>query len=539
MKKHGTIKTKGRGTSKRSMTLFAFLAVVLLLSGCEVFEEIDDEIKKPPGNPSDQFPAIQLPDGYQIEKVADKLTYPTSVTWDDEGRMYVAEAGGAFLDEPAPARILRMETNGEMTVIVADLEARGIYPSISGMVWHEGAIYFTHRANDLTGAVSRMTPDGGSITELFRGFIDSQTDHQLNGIRVGPDGRMYFASGIGGNSAVMGQDMTPFVVKNPETAQATSAKDIVLTGRNFKIPNYLTMDVFGDTVLTGAFVPFGTPTHPGQVIEGREKPGGAIMVFDPADPEGTLEMYAWGMRNVIGFAWNKQGEMFATQNGYDVAAGGRPIKDLYDPTYRVRQGAWYGVPDFSAALEPVTDPKFQPPGELLPPVFIDGVKQEKRLGFVIDHEASGLTPPDKSLIAGLHPVNSSPSKPDVAPDSWGDMAGRLFVPEWGDMAWFTNPLRDHPVGNRIVSINPTTGAVEPFIHNAQPGPASEQGALGLGLERPYDVKFGPDDAMYIVDYGQHLIVLRHIEHGHFPFEWPERTGAIWKVTKTSLEASTK
>ncbi len=90
------------------------------------------------------------------------------------------------------------------------------------------------------------------------------------------------------------------------------------------------------------------------------------MVFDPADPEGTLEMYAWGFRNVIGMAWNKQGEMFATQNGYDVAAG-RPIKDEYDPTYRVRQGAWYGVPDFTAALEPVTDPKFQPPGELLAP----------------------------------------------------------------------------------------------------------------------------------------------------------------------------
>ncbi len=87
--------------------------------------------------------------------------------------------------------------------------------------------------------------------------------------------------------------MAPFVVKNPNTAQATSAKDIVLTGRNFKIPNFLTMDVFGDTVLTGAFVPFGTTTHPGQVIEGRKKPGGAIMVFDPADPEGTLEMYAW------------------------------------------------------------------------------------------------------------------------------------------------------------------------------------------------------------------------------------------------------
>lgn len=40
-----------------------------------------------------QFPIIQLPPGYRIEKVTQELTYPTSIAWDDQGRMYVAEAG--------------------------------------------------------------------------------------------------------------------------------------------------------------------------------------------------------------------------------------------------------------------------------------------------------------------------------------------------------------------------------------------------------------------------------------------------------------
>lgn len=475
---------------------------------------------------SPAFPVIQLPSGYQIEKVVGNLTYPTSVTWDDQGRMYVAEAGGAFFDEAPPARILRIE-NGKATE-VANLDQKGITASVAGLTWHKGAFYFTHRADDFTGAVSRMTPDG-NVTELFRGFVDSQTDHQLNDIRVGPDGRIYFASGLGGNSAVMGQDMTPFVLKNP-TAQATPAKDIVLTGRNFLVANYTTKDIYGDTVLMGAFVPFGTETHPGQVIKGRKKPGGAIMSFDPANPEGTLKMYAWGFRNVIGMAWNKQGEMFATQNGYDVTPA-RPIADEYDPTYRVREDAWYGAPDFSAALEPLTDPKYQPPGSILAPIYVNGVRQENKLGFVIDHEASGLTPPDKSLIAGLHPINSSPSKPDVAPDSWGDMAGHLIVPEWGDLAWFTNATREHPAGSRIVGINPSTNKVEPFIYNAMPGPASAQEATGKGIERPFDVKFGPDGAMYIVDYGRALIVLQQIAQGNLPYEWPTNSGAIWKVTK--------
>lgn len=187
--------------------------------------------------------------------------------------------------------------------------------------------------------------------------------------------------------------------------------------------------------------------------------------------------------------------------------------------------------DFSAALEPVTDPKFHAPSQLMYPVYVNGELQEKKLEFLIDHKASGLTPPDKSLVLGLHPLNSSPSKPDIAPDSWGGMAGSLFVPEWGDLAWRNNPFRDKPVGSRIVYINPSDGKVMPFIQNAKPGPASAQGAPGMGIERPFDVKFGSDGAMYIVDFGQNAINQDHIAHGHLPYEWPEHTGAIWKVTK--------
>jgi hypothetical protein len=53
-----------------------------------------------------EFPMIQLPEGYRIEKFAEGLTYPTSITWDDQGTMYVAairlgfqESGGACLEQ--------------------------------------------------------------------------------------------------------------------------------------------------------------------------------------------------------------------------------------------------------------------------------------------------------------------------------------------------------------------------------------------------------------------------------------------------------
>ncbi len=188
----------------------------------------------------------------------------------------------------------------------------------------------------------------------------------------------------------MGQDMTPFILKSPMT-HTTSAKDIVLTGRNFQTPDFRTKQA-GDMVMTGAFVPFGTETRPGQVIKGTNKAGGAILVFDPTNAEATLKSYAWGFRNVIGFAWNKRGEMYATQNGYDVVAS-RPVNDQYDPTYRVRKDAWYGWPDFSAALEPVTNAKFKAPGEIMAPVYINGEKQEKSWVSSLTTKPVGLLPP--------------------------------------------------------------------------------------------------------------------------------------------------
>ncbi len=478
---------------------------------------------------------VQVPDGYQIEKVVDGLTYATAVTWDDEGQMYVAEAGGAFLDLEAPARILRVDTDTGETEEVVNLNDAGLASSVPGLFWHDGAFYVTHRdADDRTGAVSRVTPDG-EVTSIFSGIVDSQAEHQVNDVRMGPDGRMYVASGPAGNAAVVGLDLVPFLMQSPDL-HTTPCEDIVLTGRNYMTPDFRTDDP-SDLVPTGAYVPFGTETMPGQTIEGTTKCGGAILVFDPEsdNPEETLEVYAWGFRNVIGLTWDDDGTMYAGVNGYDIR-GSRPVRDELDATYRIEEGAWYGWPDFSAGLQPLTDPKFDVPDSLQPPSVIEGQPQPKdQIGFVIDHEASGLEPPDESLIAGRHDWNSSPSMLDVAPESWEQFAGQLFVAEWGDLAPPTNPLRDKPTGYQVVRVDPESGKVEPFVRNAKPGPASEQMAMGMGLERPFDVKFGPDGAMYIVDYG--VARINPASEGT-PYEFPPETGAIWKVTQTDAGAAT-
>jgi glucose/arabinose dehydrogenase len=224
--------------------------------------------------------------------------------------------------------------------------------------------------------------------------------------------------------------------------------------------------------------------------------------------------------------------MYAAENGYDVR-GSRPFNDNVDVTYRVRENTWYGWPDFSRAFDPATDPKFDVPDALQPNKFRNNQPLPKnQLHFLIDHAASGLRAPDKSLIAGLHEINSSPSLLDVVPASFGGgFAGQLVVAEWGDLAPATTPLRNGPTGSRIVLVNPATRQVEPFVFNARPGPASAQGALGMGIERPFDVKFGPDGAMYIVDFGVARVNPADAGPGDDPYEFPPRTGVIWKVTR--------
>ncbi len=310
--------------------------------------------------------------------------------------------------------------------------------------------------------------------------------------------------------------------------------DVTLVGTNFEAQNVASGNL-AERVSTGAFLPFGTPSEQGQVIEGDVKCSGSVL---RCNPDGSdLELVAWGLRNPYGKAFHPDGRLFVTEHDID-ERGHRYIVGDHEDFYEIREGAWYGWPDFSAALEPLTDPKFDVPDSLQAPVYVGDELQEKELGFVIDHEASGLEPPDPSLVLGLHEYQSSPTKLDVAPDSWGELAGQVFVAEWGDLAPETNPFQDERPGYRVVRIDPATGQVEPFVFNAQPGPASEQEALGAGIERPFDVKFGPDGAMYVVDYGVARVNQARTAEGQVPYEFPPETGAIWRITPPDGAATT-
>lgn len=114
-------------------------------------------------------------------------------------------------------------------------------------------------------------------------------------------------------------------------------------------------------------------------------------------------------------------------------------------------------------------------------IYIAGEFVGKDLGFVIDHEASGLTPPDPSVVLGRNEFNSSQSMLDAAPVSWGPWANQVFIAEWGDLAPPTNPLRGGaPAGFQVVRVDPASGELSPFATKINDRPASYLGMPGRG-----------------------------------------------------------
>ncbi|HEX2973818.1 MAG TPA: hypothetical protein VHP11_15910, partial [Tepidisphaeraceae bacterium] len=75
---------------------------------------------------------------------------------------------------------------------------------------------------------------------------------------------------------------------------------------------------------------------------------------------------------------------------------------------------------------------------------------------------------------------------------------------WGDQAPYdTGGMKlVGPMGYKVVQVNVDGKEVKDFIRNTQAGPASKYDLGGRALERPVDVKFGPDGALYILDFGR-------------------------------------
>jgi hypothetical protein len=250
--------------------------------------------------------------------------------------------------------------------------------------------------------------------------------------------------------------------------------DITLTGRNYE-----SQDVTGSlrgTVRTGAFVPFGTETTAGQVIEGRVKCTGGVLRCHPDGSE--LELVAWGFRCPFGLHHHPDGRLFATDHGID-ERGTRFVVGDPDDFYEIVDGAWYGWPDYADGKR-LDDPSWGDGGRDREPVIA---------------EPPGTPPAPYATFAPHAAANGF----DFSPGGDFGFTGDAFVACFGDAAPITT-RRITPAGFKVMRIDMASRRVVDFAVNRIAGGASV--LPHNGFERPVDCRFGPDGHLYVVDWGE-------------------------------------
>lgn len=482
-----------------------------------------------PAVPPAEASAARVPPGYRVEVVVRDLVYPSSIEFDDRGNMYVAEAGFTYGDPVAPPRILRITPAGEMATVA---EANtGLMGPITDIMWHQGRLYVSH-----FNKISMLGADG-ALRDLVTD-LPASTGHFSSQMSVGPDGRIYFGVGAFTNSGVVGLDQAwPFLgLALWPNMSDVPARDIRLRGETFLTPHpnnvlarqgrltslwsnvrYVMASLFNRDreksmlARTGAFQPFGVSGN--RVIRGQVKANTTILRMN-ADGSG-LEVYAWGLRNPFGVRWGPDGRLYASDNGYD-ERGSRPIANAQDNIWVVREGAWYGWPDYSSGI-PVTDPQF------------NSTRGPEPEFLLAEHP-----PVEKPLFT--RPKHAGVTKFDFSRSPRFGFQGQMFLGEFGAGIPITGTEKV-PSGHQVVRIDPATGEMEWFF-TAQPsalGPKGMEYVVTPAPKHPVDVQFSPDgNAMYIADIG--ALTVHLAGPGPFPRPFPG-TGVIWRVTRDGVPAS--
>ncbi|MEU6405219.1 hypothetical protein [Streptomyces sp. NPDC046985] len=391
--------------------------------------------------------------------VADGLDFPTSLAFDDDG-LYVAEAGLPFGGADPRGRIWRMSTDGAGRRLVAD----DLAGPVTGLLWHQGFLYASEGG---AGRITRIGPDGRRAVVVDG--LPGPGNYHVDMAVAGPDGKLYFAQGAMSNLGVIGLDSYElgWLGRLPHRYDLPGL-DVELTGVNVTTRDPLSSSPDARAV-TGAFAPFGAATRAGQRIRAELPCTAAVMRCDLDG--GGLELVAWGMRNAFGLGFLPDGRLIAVDQGAD-DRGSRPVGNAPDLLFEVREGAWYGWPDFIGGV-PVTDPAFKP--ERGPqPTFL-----------LANHDE--LPPPERSVLD--FEAHVAATKFAVAP-AGSPLAGQMVVTLFGDEAPMTLPPGGPCLGRCLLRVDPAD-----WTTHVLPGEPP--------LHRPIDVGFAPGDpALYVLDFGE-------------------------------------
>jgi hypothetical protein len=541
-----------------------------------------EEVFYNPGNGED----IIVPNGYKVEVFVKNLNMPTDIAF-AHGKAYVLESGtglpgrcndnslavfgGKFAaTNPFTPDLLIFNLKGQLLAgpIGKPTPGGGGFqpdgPAIGLAFQHNfqgGTLFATDSNQGVRGApgtgnnTSRIVtvhPGTGNVTPFITGLPTG--DHPTEQIIV-KDGWIYWSQGSATNSGVTGLDNGA-----GGNQHEIACEQITLSQNTFN----------SGSANTSGYSNFGV-TRPGAVVPAFENATqrgmctGAILRarVNSNHPEKTIEPFSWGYRNPFGirFAPNDhalKGGLFVTENGED-ERGARPVNNAPDRLQLAQQKPdgrpdYHGWPDrfgFLASTQALFNP-------------IGGPADDNAAAVVGKPVLPVLAFPPQAPVAPLAilPANVAAVGHDFAPNSFVTgivRKGASLVSREGDFGF--SPENGTPgEGHDVMLVNfskqgqPLTLELTRFAFNCPeadqvqvPGMApiclsnGDQAFVGelRGINRPVTARFGPDGALYLVDYGAVRDFGRADPDAMFknPADAPlvviPGTGVVWKISRTN------
>ena len=391
-----------------------------------------------------------------VSVVADGFSFPTSLAFGPEGMAYLAESGLPFGGARRGGRVWTITPQGERSLLAADLAQ-----PVTGLVFHDGSLWVSQGTNP--GRIDRLELDGTLTTVLDN--LPGGGNYHTGMVAFGPDGKMYWGQGAMTNTGIVGLDaLTMGWLKKLPHSVDIPGYDIELNDVRVETKNPFVDDPDA-TLITGPYSQFGETVAQGTRIQAQVPATSAI---HRANPDGTeMELVAWGIRNAFGLGFLPDGRLLAIDQGAD-DRGSRPVANVPDFLVEVKEGAWYGWPDFMGAT-PITDPRFTPvTGD--PPSFI-----------LANHDK--LPAPEEPLVEFVS--HTAATKFAVDPHANGEV---LAIGLFGDETPMTAAPGSPQVGRALVLVSTSDWQQHVLTTEA--------------IKRPIDVQYHPvDGSLWVVDFG--------------------------------------
>ena len=541
-----------------------------------------EEVKFDPGNGED----IIVPSGYKVSAFITGINFPTGIAFVGDAKnfkVYVLESGHGLPsrcnDENNPVFGGVNSPTNPMTpdILVFDQTGKKIAgplgkptpsgggfqmsgPAIDIAFEHgaQGGRLFATDSNQATHAsngpnnssrIVMVDPNTGAVSAVITGLPTG--DHPAEQLAF-KDGWIYWSQGSTTNSGVVGLDNG-----GGTNQQDIPCQDITLSANVF--PS-------GGGVFTSGYSPHGV-ARPGAVIPAFDSASahgicdGAILrarITGGADPKSTIQPFSWGYRNPFGlrFAPNDhplRGGLLITENGED-ERGAQPTNNAPDRLALAQQNAdgtpdYHGWPDrfgFLASTQAVFNPVGGPGDDLctpptnppfpacIPLVLANDVPVKPVLAF-----------PPQAITAplALEPADVAVVGVDFAPDAFvGGVVrrGAALVAREGDFG-FSKGNGEPEEGHDVELVNfSRAGEVlqlqqQRFAFNNNSEQAFPDGLHGIN--RPTNLRFGPDGCAYLVDYGAVRdfgvgdVETKFINPADGPLLQIPGTGVIWKICR--------